>query len=78
MENLQTNQRFTFRCGKWLSKTNNDKQTIREIPAEGPGISRPLPLIKYIVEVYTGNVNRAGTDANVFINIFGEYGDTGG
>ncbi|KAK2094397.1 hypothetical protein P7K49_028135, partial [Saguinus oedipus] len=31
---------------------------------------------KYEVKVYTGDVIGAGTDADVFINIFGEYGDT--
>lgn len=30
-----------------------------------------------MVEIYTGSVKYAGTDANVFINIFGELGDTG-
>lgn len=32
---------------------------------------------KYEVKVYTGDIIGAGTDADVFINIFGEYGDTG-
>lgn len=32
---------------------------------------------KYKVHVFTGDVKGAGTDANVFITIFGEYGDTG-
>ena len=32
---------------------------------------------KYSVDVVTGNVSRAGTDANVFLTIFGEYGDSG-
>ena len=27
--------------------------------------------------MYTGDEANAGTDANVFINLFGEYGDTG-
>ena len=30
-----------------------------------------------MVTVYTGDVRGAGTDANVFINMSGEYGDTG-
>ncbi|CAF2908011.1 unnamed protein product [Rotaria sp. Silwood2] len=77
MDNLKTNQRYTFHCGRWLSKTEDDKQIIRELPAEGPGISRLLPVVQYIVDVYTGNKNSAGTDANVFINIYGECGDTG-
>ena len=40
----------------------------------------PLSLFsgnKYEIKVYTGDVIGAGTDADVFINIFGEYGDTG-
>ncbi len=29
------------------------------------------------MKVVTGDVWGAGTDANVFINLYGEYGDTG-
>lgn len=32
---------------------------------------------KYIVSVYTADIKSSGTDADVFINIFGEFGDTG-
>lgn len=32
---------------------------------------------KYIVSVFTADVKGSGTDADVFINIFGENGDTG-
>jgi lipoxygenase homology domain-containing protein 1 len=78
MENLKTNKRYLFRCGRWLSKTDDDKQIIRELPAEGPGIKNPLSVVKYNIDIYTGNKSGAGTDANVFINIFGEIGDTGG
>ena len=34
-------------------------------------------VIPYEVSVYTGDKRGAGTDANVFLNIFGERGDTG-
>jgi len=78
MENMKTKKRYIFRCGRWLSKKEDDKQIIRELPAEGPGIKKPLPVVKYMVDVYTGKQMTAGTDANVFINIFGEIGDTGG
>ncbi|CAF2713886.1 unnamed protein product [Rotaria sp. Silwood2] len=77
MENLKTNKRYKFHCRKLLSISDDDKQIIRELPAEGSGISRSLPIVKYTVDVYTGNKTNAGTDANVFINIFGECGDTG-
>ena len=32
---------------------------------------------KYVVQVFTGSKSMAGTDANVYINLFGERGDTG-
>ena len=33
--------------------------------------------MQYEIKVYTGDVSGAGTDANVFVNVFGEFGDTG-
>ena len=36
-----------------------------------------LAVLDYMVEVHTGKKRGAGTDANVFLNIFGEQGDTG-
>jgi len=34
-------------------------------------------VVKYTCEVHTGDKKGAGTDADVFLNIFGEQGDTG-
>lgn len=34
-------------------------------------------MITYIVAVKTGDIRGAGTDANVFVQLFGEHGDTG-
>ncbi len=34
-------------------------------------------VTNYSVEVHTGKRQYAGTDANVYVNIFGEMGDTG-
>ena len=78
MENLVNHDRYIFPCNRWLSKKEEDKQIVRELPAQGPGIKQPLRVMKYMVDVYTGKQMSAGTDANVFINIFGEVGDTGG
>lgn len=36
-----------------------------------------FPENTYEVYVYTGTMWGAGTDANVYINIYGEMGDTG-
>lgn len=35
------------------------------------------PVVHYTVQVYTGKKASAGTNANVYINIFGDLGDTG-
>lgn len=32
---------------------------------------------KYIVSVFTADMKGSGTDADVFLNVFGENGDTG-
>ncbi|CAF4803896.1 unnamed protein product, partial [Rotaria sp. Silwood1] len=77
MINIKTNEEYRFYCRRWLSKTEDDKQLIRELPAEGAQILKALPIVKYIVDIYTGNKPNADTDANLFINIYGEYGDTG-
>lgn len=46
-------------------------------PNEATSSLSLFPGNKYEIKVYTGDVIGAGTDADVFINIFGEYGDTG-
>ncbi|CAF0768261.1 unnamed protein product, partial [Didymodactylos carnosus] len=77
MENMNIKKRYVFRCGKWLSRKEGDKQIVRELPAEGHDIDRSLPVVHYLVDVHTGKKRGAGTDANVFLNIFGDLGDTG-
>lgn len=80
-------------CGRWLDKSEDDGQIVREIPASNDGVaSLPrmhitfflcivtnpfLLVVTYKVAVKTGDVRGAGTDANVFAQIFGENGDTG-
>lgn len=36
-----------------------------------------IAVNKYIVSVFTADMKGSGTDADVFLNIFGENGDTG-
>ena len=38
---------------------------------------RLFAVRKYKVHIFTGDVKGAGTDANVFITMYGEYGDSG-
>ncbi|XP_062503862.1 lipoxygenase homology domain-containing protein 1-like isoform X2 [Corticium candelabrum] len=76
LENVATKERFLFHCQRWLDRTEDDGEIVRELAAEGNGIT-PLPVVKYDVMVYTGKKRGAGTDANVCMTIFGERGDTG-
>ncbi|XP_043937953.1 lipoxygenase homology domain-containing protein 1 isoform X2 [Protopterus annectens] len=69
--------KYTFRCGRWLDISEEDNEIIRELPAEGDFADALLPVVKYRVTIYTGNVSGGGTDAHVFICVFGELGDTG-
>ncbi|KAL7828480.1 hypothetical protein SRHO_G00321140 [Serrasalmus rhombeus] len=58
--------RFYFACNNWLSKKESDGLFVRDLLDN-----------KYVVSVFTADVKGSGTDADVFINIFGENGDTG-
>lgn len=64
---------------RWFAKDEDDRQIVRELtPTDAQG--RPiggLAEVEYEVKVHTGDVRGAGTDANVFLNIYGMNGDSG-
>uniref|UniRef100_A0A8C9SD10 Lipoxygenase homology PLAT domains 1 n=1 Tax=Scleropages formosus TaxID=113540 RepID=A0A8C9SD10_SCLFO len=68
--------RFYFPCNNWLSKEEGDKLYVRDLLGSLNPMDMPK-YNKYIVSVFTSDVKGSGTDADVFINIFGEIGDTG-
>ncbi|KAE8285273.1 Lipoxygenase-like proteiny domain-containing protein 1 [Larimichthys crocea] len=72
-----TMEKYSFQCGRWLDVNEDDNEIIRELPATGALIDEPLPLIKYLATICTGEVSGSGTDATVFLNIIGDLGDTG-
>ncbi|GFR78063.1 lipoxygenase homology domain-containing protein 1 [Elysia marginata] len=43
LESLEGKERFTFPCDRWLAEDEDDKEIVREIPAEAPSIKKPLP-----------------------------------
>ncbi|XP_076859680.1 lipoxygenase homology domain-containing protein 1 [Brachyhypopomus gauderio] len=68
--------RYYFACNSWLSRKEGDGLFVRDLlgtldPSDMPKYN------KYIVSVFTADIKGSGTDADVFINIFGEFGDTG-
>ncbi|XP_033890281.3 lipoxygenase homology domain-containing protein 1-like [Acipenser ruthenus] len=70
-------EKYTFNCGRWLDMNEDDNEIIRELPAEGLLVKKPLPIVKYRITIYTGTKSGSGTDASVFICLHGDMGDTG-
>ncbi|GAB1599835.1 lipoxygenase homology domain-containing protein 1 isoform X2 [Argonauta hians] len=78
MENSETGKHYEFQANCWLSKDEVEGgQIVRELPVSGPQVKDQLTVVQYVVTVYTGDVLGAGTDAKVFVNLFGKLGDTG-
>jgi len=65
--NEATGNKWYFPCGRWLSATQDDKKTERELTTS----TEPCTATAYNVVVKTGNVRGSGTDANVFLDIVG-------
>uniref|UniRef100_A0A8C2T270 Lipoxygenase homology PLAT domains 1 n=1 Tax=Coturnix japonica TaxID=93934 RepID=A0A8C2T270_COTJA len=74
-----TKDKYSFNCGRWLDINEDDNEVVRELPAEGSLVTEVMPgeMIKYRVTVCTGMVSGSGTDANVFVCLIGDQGDTG-
>uniref|UniRef100_A0A4W3I0Q9 Lipoxygenase homology PLAT domains 1 n=1 Tax=Callorhinchus milii TaxID=7868 RepID=A0A4W3I0Q9_CALMI len=72
-----TQEKYDFKCNRWLDMNEDDHEIIRELTAEGPLVPNVLPVLKYRVVIYTGTKSGSGTDANVYICLVGELGDTG-
>lgn len=65
-----------FPCHRWLAKNEDDGAIERTLPLLG-AIGVVEATTTYIVEVKTGTVRKAGTDANVHLTLFGETLDSG-
>lgn len=66
-----------FKCGQWLSRTQGDSLIERTLDASTTPPSMQLPGKTYLLGITTGTMRGAGTDANVFITLFGENGTSG-
>nr|XP_032809632.1 lipoxygenase homology domain-containing protein 1-like [Petromyzon marinus] len=65
---------YTFVCRRWLARNEDDGQVVRELlPQEGSALKE----CTYSVHVFTGDVRGAGSNANVFITVYGTAGDSG-
>ncbi|XP_074992847.1 lipoxygenase homology domain-containing protein 1-like [Calonectris borealis] len=93
LPNGKGSETVTFPCERWLAKSEDDGEIVRElVPSDifteklmkdgtlkqiEEEVEDPLEVHTYKISVFTGDIYSAGTDANVFLNIYGDLGDTG-
>ena len=75
--NELTQESFYFFSGEWFDSKEGDGQIVREISSIDDKGKSSLPEISYEISILTGDRRGAGTDANVFIELFGENGSSG-
>uniref|UniRef100_A0A8D0H2M3 Oxygen-regulated protein 1 n=1 Tax=Sphenodon punctatus TaxID=8508 RepID=A0A8D0H2M3_SPHPU len=81
LQNLSSGEQFYFPAHRWLAQDQDDGEVCRELPVLRQGQSWvmdfDLNMTTYEVHVITGDLWNAGTEADVYISICGENGDTG-
>ena len=76
MQDATTKETLKFKFNRLLSRQTGDGSLMVELPAIRPN-EDVLPVHNYRVSVETGTEPGADTDANVYVMLFGERGDTG-
>ncbi|XP_075070522.1 oxygen-regulated protein 1 [Mixophyes fleayi] len=74
--NVFSNEQFCIKVNRWLSQDQDDGEICREFPVLRHGHAK-LAVTKYKIHVVTGDLWNAGTEANVYMSLHGQYGDTG-
>jgi len=75
IRNESTGQEWNFDVNQWFDKSKGDKLIVRELfPAAGSG--QVSDKIGYELTIATANKHGAGTEANVFVQLFGSSGET--
>lgn len=71
----ETQSRYDFACGQWLSKSKEDKQTMRELACGTSDVKgRSVP---YKVIVKTADKAGASTDSDVVVQLLGDQSKSG-
>ncbi|TFK11366.1 myelin P2 protein-like [Platysternon megacephalum] len=76
LQNFYTGEQFSLPAHRWLAQDQDDGEICQELPVLRRG-QPVLPVTVYEVHVTTGELWNAGTEADVYISIHGEEGDTG-
>lgn len=71
--NEATGKEHEFECGRWLDEKQDDGKIERKLRAG----TNDSDIAKYTILVLTGDKRGSGTDANVYMTLFGSNGDSG-
>ncbi|KAH0617711.1 hypothetical protein JD844_016210 [Phrynosoma platyrhinos] len=75
MKDLDSKEELCFHpLNQWLFEEDGS-ETVAEVAAVRPDVA-PLREVTYSISVYTGTLPASETDAEIFITIFGENGDS--
>ncbi|XP_060083712.1 lipoxygenase homology domain-containing protein 1-like [Ylistrum balloti] len=69
---MKTGQMWTFFCQKWLSIHIPDYCIKRDLMGE----VKQIPQEEYVITVTTGKKMMSGTDANIFVTLYGSEGES--
>ena len=75
--NKSSGARYHFPCKQWMSASEADGRTEREIflgHPDPPALPKGPQAAEYIIEVITSDISGAGTDANVQCILYGDAG----
>ncbi|NXX22199.1 LOXH1 protein, partial [Podargus strigoides] len=75
LKDLDTKQELGFHMEAQCLFGEDGSQTVTELAAVRPD-KPPLRGVLYLISVHTGTLPSSGTDAEVFITVFGEQGDS--
>jgi hypothetical protein len=74
VKSFSLKKEWYFLCGKWLDKSEDDGKIERDLFAQDQDGVASQPLVRYQVAITTGDRRGAGTDANVFVTVYGDKG----
>ncbi|XP_033736341.1 lipoxygenase homology domain-containing protein 1-like isoform X2 [Pecten maximus] len=69
---MKTGQEWTFYCKNWLSLHIPDYCMKRDLMGE----EKQIPQEEYVITVTTGKKMMSGTDANIFVTLYGSQGES--
>ncbi|XP_055968457.1 oxygen-regulated protein 1 [Sorex fumeus] len=76
LQHLRSKKALDFVANVCLSRIRADGDIVCELPVVNRG-QAVFPLVRYQVDVHTGELKQAETESEVFLCLYGERGDSG-